>query len=366
MSTCVRVKLFLKFAQNFSYGSRTGRFILSALIFFFFLTACCGPRGIKRTSPHQPLSGPGSADYRHTAVTKNSYGRGDDQYWIFEPASPTPKSAPLIVFNHGWIAMNPGNYGAWIDHLVRRGNIVVYPRYQSSRRTPPDKMTHNAINAVKNAITHLQSETHVTPQLDKFAIVGHSLGGGITANMAALATTVGLPEPKAITLAEPGEGGNIGAHILHPDLSTISPNVLLQVVIGSEDTIAGSDIGKRIIKQTPQIPPSNKEFITIFSDYHGDPPLVADHYAPVAPDNRYNMGRRKFLSLIRRSVHRILGAEVDALDYFGFWKLFDGVTDAAFYGKNREYALGNTPKQRFMGTWSDGTPVKELRIIKNP
>jgi pimeloyl-ACP methyl ester carboxylesterase len=263
--------------------------------------------------------------------------------------------------------MNPGNYGAWIDHLVRRGNIVVYPRYQSSRRTSPDEMTHNAINAVKNAIKLLQSGMHVSPQLDKFAIVGHSLGGSITASMAALATPVGLPEPKAIMLAEPGEGENIGSHhILHPDLSTISPNVLLLVVVGSEDTLAGSDVGKRIIKQTPQIPPSNKEFITIFSDYHGDPPLVADHYAPVAPDDRYNMGGRKFLSLMRRSVNQILGCKVDALDYYGFWKLFDGVTDAAFYGKNREYALGNTSKQRFMGTWSDGTPIKELRVTKVP
>jgi pimeloyl-ACP methyl ester carboxylesterase len=229
-------------------------------------------------------------------------------------------------------------------------------------------MTHNAINAVKNAITRLQSEAHVTPQLDKFAIVGHSLGGAITANMAALATTVGLPEPKAIMLAEPGEGGNIKAHILNSDLSTISPNVLLQVVVGSEDTIAGSVIGKRIIKQTPQIPPPNKEFITIFSDYHGDPPLVADHFAPVAPDDRYySTGRKKFFSLLRwRSVNRILGSKVDALDYYGFWKLFDGVRDTAFYGKNREYALGNTSKQRFMGRWSDGTPIKELRVTKIP
>jgi len=263
--------------------------------------------------------------------------------------------------------MNPGNYGAWIDHLVRRGNIVVYPRYQSSRRTSPDKMTHNAINAVKNAIQLLQSGTHVTPQLDKFAIVGHSLGGSITANMAALATTVGLPEPKAMMLAEPGEGANIGSyHILHPDLSTISPYVLLQVVVGAEDTLAGSDIGKRIIQETPQIPLSNKEFITIFSDDHGDPPLVADHYAPVAPDNRYNMGGRKLFSFMQRSVNRILGCKVDALDYYGFWKLFDALTDAAFYGENREYALGNTPKQRFMGTWSDGTPIKELRVTKIP
>ncbi len=56
---------------------------------------------------------------------------------------------------------------------------------------------------------------------------------------------------------------------------------------------------------------------------------------------------------------------VDALDYYGLWKLFDGLTDAAFFGRNREYALGNTPRQRFMGLWSDGMPVKEL-IVTDP
>jgi hypothetical protein len=57
---------------------------------------------------------------------------------------------------------------------------------------------------------------------------------------------------------------------------------------------------------------------------------------------------------------------INALDYYGTWKLFDALCDAAFTGKNREYALGNTPQQRFMGLWSDGTPVKELIVTDKP
>jgi hypothetical protein len=52
----------------------------------------------------------------------------------------------------------------------------------------------------------------------------------------------------------------------------------------------------------------------------------------------------------------------DAINYYGLWKLFDGLTDDAFFGKNAEYALGSTPQQRYMGKWSDGTPVKELKV----
>jgi len=51
----------------------------------------------------------------------------------------------------------------------------------------------------------------------------------------------------------------------------------------------------------------------------------------------------------------------NALDFYGPGNSSTGCVDAAFYGKNREYALGNTPQQRFMGMWSDGVPVKELK-----
>lgn len=57
---------------------------------------------------------------------------------------------------------------------------------------------------------------------------------------------------------------------------------------------------------------------------------------------------------------------VDAPDFYGTWKLFDGLTDAAFFGKNREHALGNTPQQRFMGVWSDGVAVAPLRVLQIP
>ena len=38
----------------------------------------------------------------------------------------------------------------------------------------------------------------------------------------------------------------------------------------------------------------------------------------------------------------------------------------AFDGEWCEYALGNTPEQRFMGTWSDGVPVAEPLVTDDP
>jgi hypothetical protein len=54
------------------------------------------------------------------------------------------------------------------------------------------------------------------------------------------------------------------------------------------------------------------------------------------------------------------------MHYYGYWKLLDALTDAAFYQKNREYAFGNTPEQRFMGRWSDGVAVKQPKVITDP
>ena len=330
--------------------------------------------------PEQPASGPGGREYHHTGVTRQVYGKDSEEYWIFEPAGPKPETAPIIVFNHGWSGMNPKIYGAWIDHIVRRGNIVIFPRYQADLRTPTREFTPNAIRAVKDAIHRLQNEGgHVRPDLDKFAIVGHSAGGQTTANLAALAKSSGLPKPKAVMCVEPGKSWNISQRIAIPleDLSQIPKDTLLLAVVGEEDNIVRDIDAKRIFNESTQVPLANKDFIILTSDHHGEPALKADHFAPCAVGEKYDSGEEGKMGkegILRARLRQRLGRKtenqprnsVDALDYYGLWKLFDGLCNAAFYGKDSKYALGNTPEQRFMGRWSDGTPVKELVVTHNP
>jgi len=57
---------------------------------------------------------------------------------------------------------------------------------------------------------------------------------------------------------------------------------------------------------------------------------------------------------------------LDSMDYYGFWKLFDALTDAAFYGRNKDYALGGGRNQTYMGQWSDGRPVEPLLVSNDP
>jgi acetyl esterase/lipase len=335
--------------------------------------------------PPQPASGPGGAEYQHKQVVANMYGAGPTRYWIFEPADPKPDNAPLIIFNHGWSAMEPKVYGAWIDHIVKRGNIVIYPVYQDSLRTPTYDFTPNAAAGIRSAIEKLQAEPgHVKPQLDKVAVVGHSMGGVITANLGAQWQRLGIPQSKTLMCVEPGKTWAMSetTSVKLADLSLIGKDTLLLTVAGDRDRLVKDVDAKRIFKESVNILPQNKNYIVLVSDDHGSPALTANHIAPCAPTPKYSdpsIGGRLRQRLRERIQKRqqeagddspdftLAGARgIDALDFYGMWKLFDGLCDAAFYGTHREYALGNTPLQRFMGKWSDGVPVKELWVTTTP
>lgn len=313
--------------------------------------------------PSAPAEGPGGSRYAHRAVVQSTFESGAEQFWIYEPADPAPRSAPVVVLLHGWLITNPMYYGAWIDHLVRRGNIVVYPKFQVGLFTPPNRFTANAIQAVRSALRVLQSGDHVRPQSDHFAVVGHSAGAVVAANLAAAAADNDLPIPKALMLVEPSSKAK-GWFVPFGELGRIAPETLLLVVVGDRDFLT-LDVGARqILKATRQIPTSNKDYIRIVSDTHGRPDLIADHFSPFALDTAYDSAELLKTGIVPAVAS--ITQSVNALDYFGYWKLFDGLTEAAFFGRNRRYALGNTPEQRYMGTWSDGTPVRELEVLGHP
>lgn len=374
------------------------------------LALCHAIRGAdtQPTSPGQPASGPGGADYAYAAVTTQSFGAGDTQYWIFTPAQPVPTAPlPVIIFTHGWGAMGPAPYMAWLQHLARKGNIVIYPRYQASLKTPSHQLSANALAAVRDALTALQNpDQPVKPNLAMCATVGHSAGGNIAANLAVDMPAAGLPTPKAVMCVQPGKSwGPERIQIpLSNDLAKVAASTLLLTVVGDVDHLAKDVDAKKIFSQTTAIPVTNKNYITLVSDDHGSPSLVANHFAPCAPlpgatsdinaliaaaldsssdsttgnaeDNELREKIRE--KIAERMAEKQNGSDSDkaakfkaqfttnTLDYYGTWKLFDALTDAAFYNKNRDVALGGGSAQTFMGIWSDGVPVKPLRVTTTP
>ena len=159
----------------------------------------------KPKPPGQPESGPGgTGNYGHAEAKTSDIGTGGEKVWIMEPAEPAPKKAPVIIFLHGWGTWGPSAYGQWSTHLVRRGNIVIHPKYQASRVTMPEEMTANAIAGIRAALAELKKEGRVQPDETK-VVVGHSLGGVLAANVAALAKAEGLPQPLAVMSLQPGD-----------------------------------------------------------------------------------------------------------------------------------------------------------------
>ncbi|RIL12244.1 MAG: hypothetical protein DCC75_00770 [Proteobacteria bacterium] len=161
------------------------------------------------------------------------------------------------------------------------------------------------------------------------------------------------------------------------------------MVAGEEDKIARDTDAKKIYIGATSVQKDDKDLLLLRSDYHGEPPLVANHFAPAARDAALlesedkglvsaNPSRPRIAERLRKAGRQGKAREAadevdliradeagkpDALDFYGFWKLFDGLYQAAFFGRHREFALGGTSQQKSMGIWSDGVPVKEIEVM---
>lgn len=341
---------------------------------FIPLTGCflaCNPPGPGgggtndgALQPNQPGNGPGGNVIVSQNVTKAKFGTGTTAYWLYEPANPAPASAPVIAFLHGFGGVNPKAYGAWIRHLVLRGNSVIFPVYQTSLMNA-DEYTDDAITAILDGLTVLASPGHVAPETDKFALVGHSLGGVIVANIAALAPSKGLPAVRCLMSAHPGDANATVPtlpSIKQGNYASVGADVLFLGIVGSADTVVGSDEAITIFDGLSNIAAGNRQVLEFFSDDYGDPDLVANHGAPLAADDFFDSGES--LSGGTAVVTGVESPGPDAFDFFGYWKLFDALMDAAFEGTNKDIALGGGDAQRSLGTWSDGTPVRQAEVIR--
>ncbi|MFO0950205.1 MAG: alpha/beta hydrolase [Isosphaeraceae bacterium] len=325
---------------------RTGRATRVALATWLGVLGLAGAEAASAGAPRSP-------QYPHQSVRRAEYGAGPRSYWLFEPAEPTPERAPVVVFNHGWLAVNPGVYGAWIDHLVRSGNVVVYPRYQTDALTPPQDFLANALAAVTDALDVLDSAPgHVRPDRSRFALIGHSAGGNLAAQMAAVAADEHLPPPRAVVAMMPGEV----RPSREPSLATIPRTTLLVVAAAEDDVIVGDVRARQIFHQAEAVPLANKKFVFYRSDLHGSPRLIAHHFAPTAVYHPFDSGDG-----LLRGVQVSL-AELNAFDHAGFWRLADVTLAAAFAGKTLDEGTDHGRAFRHLGYWSDGRPVESALV----
>jgi hypothetical protein len=346
--------------------------------------------------PPQPKTGPGGADYDVKDVVKKAYGEGSAQAFVFRPGGAATQPRPVIVFLHMPGAISPKYYGGWINHLVRKGNIVIYPRFEEDGgKTRFALMSGEAVKGVKEALAGLEADPDARPDLTKVAIVGHSGGALIAVNVAAAAPENDLPKPRLVFGAMPMRSSTADKRkgVVINDLAGLDPQTVVVMLVGDRDSLAAEAGGREVIRATKGLAPERRLLIKVGSDSRGQPPLTAGHFVPMALDPAYDfpaiagaLTPPKVTAAVAppkdkeaREAARIAASEAwwtgyeenrlrvnyeqmtgaDAMDWLGIWRPFDIVRDTVFSGGDAK-AVARNNSLYDMGLWSDGLPVRRL------
>ena len=183
------------------------------------------------------------------------------------PAPPAPPVAgPVVVFLHGWRAVDPASYGSWIAHLVRAGATVIYPAYQAAPFEDTTSPLPNTLVALRLAFERVHAAR------GRVVVVGHSAGGALAADYAASAQTAGLPVPAAVFSIYPGRSlRGIALRIPAVSARNIPAGTRVLAYAGARDRVVGSATARAIVRTATRARAS----LRIIRD-----PRVADHGAP--------------------------------------------------------------------------------------
>jgi len=305
--------------------------------------------------PGPPLDGFGGMAYVHDSVRWTSYAEEQDGFWLFEPASPRPDSAPVVVFTHGYGAINPMVYGGWIRHLVRRGAVVIFPRYQQNLLVPgAGKFAENVATGIRQGLdTLMYGPGRVRPDTSQMLFIGHSYGGAISAFLGVHYADYQLPQPKALLLCAPGTGPLTATRL--DSYEGLPADLQLVIVSSTEDRVVTEDFQYRIFETAVQTP--QRVFIRQFADPYGAPVISAQHNECYSLDEAFDSGLRN--GTVQRG---LVNAKTDAVDYFGYWKLGDALLAQLQHNPAAIDSMVDTTWIQSLGVWSDGTPIRSLEV----
>ena len=243
------------------------------------------------------------------------YAEKPDGYWLFLPQSPRPDTAEVLVFLHGYGGYNPLIYGKWIRHLVRQGNIVLYPRYQKNLLRPrPHKFAANTAQAVRDARRELEKRTDIIARWDNLTMVGHSYGGVVAADLAANADKYEVPQPQAIMLVSPGTAwlkrGRLESY------EDIPQETKVLITVSQDDHTTKDEFGILVFETAVHTP--QRVLYRQFAARDSLTPITAGHNESYCVDLDFDGGARNYTA--KRAL-RI--SQLNALDYNGYWRLFD-------------------------------------------
>jgi acetyl esterase/lipase len=194
-------------------------------------------------------------------------GAGGKGVWLFRPAGEAKR---LVIFFHGQggpAETTPTNHRPWIDHLVRKGAIVLYPRYETNYSRA---VLGNAEVGVRQAMERLG------PQKLPVLALGYSRGGALAVEYAAAAPGRHLPVPNAIQSVNPVPFGE-WTHVTN--LSPLRRGTTLSMLISQDDPQATQGLTMLLNRlRRIDFPPDRVQLHVARS--HGS--FTADHIAPLS------------------------------------------------------------------------------------
>lgn len=360
-----RMGLFSKSGKGQGKQAVSAWFLLLLAVFLVSTAMLCEqseaatPNSLSAKTIVQPgplKKGPGSKKYNHRSWRVSEGGEGYNAWYAFEPVKPRPSRAPLAIVTHGY-----GEFAGYdrlfelIRHTVLKGNVVIFPRWQTSDFVPCPGPFHieacmnSAVTGIHDALDFLQGKPNrVQPDLARTSYYGYSFGGIITANITNQYRRYDLPRPRAIFLDDPhdGEVAGLGEPALDDSLDGIPSQVKFAChsgadgVLGVPRLIDGSC--NAVFPKLDKIPARNKVLTMTRTDSWGTPTLNSAHGVCAS-----NPGQD------------------DAYDWRFCWRDWDAIRSCAYKNRNCDLALGTGRKHSWLGRWSDGTPVTRLKIQKS-
>lgn len=306
--------------------------------------------------PGQAAFGLGGADYSYHQIRTIDHSKRADGYWLFLPEETITEKANLVIFNHGYGAYNPMIYGAWIKHLVRKGKVVIYPRYQKNLIWPwPSAFAKNAAKGIRDALQLLETEPDMpTIAMDQILMIGHSYGGVVSANLAIHTEKYGLPKIDALFLCSPGTGPFSGGRL--DDYGGMPADIKMVMVINADDHIVSPEFQAMLFETADQV--KEKQFFLQKPDFYGTYRITATHSECYAIDLDFDSGHRT------PSAYRALGmGQPDVIDYNVYWRIADGLLQDLQQAHQESTLFGKGTDLLDIGNWSDGTPIVPLQKV---
>jgi alpha-beta hydrolase superfamily lysophospholipase len=190
---------------------------------------------------------------------------------VLRPAGAGRRALGVVLFLHGWTAIAPAVYGAWLAHLVARGSEVIYPVYQDPPFLSPETALGNVVRGVRRAL----ADPAAPVRRDGWVVAGHSAGGALAADYTASAGRLGLPVPRAILSAYPGRRlRGLPPHIPEIDPRRIPRATRLVALAGADDRTVGQAPARRIVATASRIPAARRRFVLV------EDPALDDHLGP--------------------------------------------------------------------------------------